>query len=98
MEGIPVQFADVPKLPPARIAEFIKNEFARHRQAEGVYMLGSAWRTLDIIDELERTLNVPVVHPGPASCWEVQLRLGLCQPIPGYGRLLAEMPEAPHGG
>jgi maleate isomerase len=98
MEGIPVRFADVPKFPPAQIADFIKNEFAKHRQAEGVYMLGSAWRTLDIIGELERTLNVPVVHPGPASCWEVQLRLGLRQPIPGYGRLLAEMPEAPHGG
>ena len=98
MEGIPVQFADVPKFPPARIADFIKNEFTKHREAEGVYMLGSAWKTLDIIGELERTLNVPVVHAGPAICWEIQLRLGLRQPIPGYGRLLAEMPKAAHGG
>jgi len=98
MEGIPVQFADVPKFPPAQIADFIKNEYTKHREAEGVYMLGSAWKTLDIIGELEQTLNVPVVHPGPARCWEIQLRLGLRQPIPGYGRLLAEMPEAAHGG
>ncbi len=98
MEGIPVQFADVPKFPPAQIADFIKNEITKHREAEGIYMLGSAWKTLDIIGELEQTLNVPVVHPGPARCWEIQLRLGLRQPIPGYGRLLAEMPEAAHGG
>jgi maleate cis-trans isomerase len=97
MEGIPVQFADVPKFPPGQIADFIKNEFNQHREAEGIYMLGSAWKTLDIISELEQTLNVPVVHPGPARCWEIQLRLGLRQPIPGYGRLLAEMPEAAYG-
>ena len=97
MEGIPVQFAEVPKFPPAQIADFIRNEFTKHREAEGVYMLGSAWKTLDLIGELEETLNVPVVHPGPARCWEVQLRLGLHQPIAGYGRLLAEMPEAAYG-
>jgi len=90
MEGIPVQFNDVPKLPPSQIADFIKNQLAKHSQAEGIYMLGSAWRTLDIIDELERTLNVPVVHPGPARCWEILSRLGLRRPIPGFGRLLAE--------
>ena len=93
----PVQFAEVPKFPPAQIADFIRNEFTKHREAEGVYMLGSAWKTLDLIGELEETLNVPVVHPGPARCWEVQLRLGLHQPIAGYGRLLAEMPEAAYG-
>lgn len=94
MEGIPVQFADVPKFPPAQIADFIRKQYTKHPQAAGVYMLGSAWKTLDIIGELEQTLKVPVVHPGPARCWEIQLRLGLRQPIPGYGRLLAEMPEA----
>jgi maleate cis-trans isomerase len=55
-------------------------------------MLGSAWKTLDIIDSLEKTLGLPVIHPGPARCWETQLRLGLRHPMPGYGRLLAEMP------
>ncbi len=94
MEGIPVPFADVPKLPASQIFDFIKKIFDRHPEAEGVYMLGSAWKTLDIIEELEQTFNVPVVHPGPARCWETQLRLGLRKPISGYGRLLAQMPEA----
>ena len=38
-------------------------------------------------------LDVPVVHALPARCWETQMRLGVRRPIPGYGRLLAEMPD-----
>jgi maleate isomerase len=92
MEGINAAFADVPKLPPAQIFEHMKNIVQNHPDAEAVYMLGSAWKTLDIIDSLEKTLGLPVIHPGPARCWETQLRLGLRYPMPGYGRLLAEMP------
>jgi maleate isomerase len=94
MEGIRVPFSDVPKLQGAQIIDHIKRMFDKHRDAEGVYMLGSAWRTLDIIEELEQVLGVPVVHPGPARCWEIQIRLGFRQPVRGYGRLLAQMPEA----
>jgi maleate cis-trans isomerase len=46
---------------------------------------------LDVIDMLEQDLGVPVVHPIPARCWEIQLRLSIRQPVQGYGRLLAEM-------
>ena len=94
MQGIPVPFADVPKLQGAEIFDHIKRVFAKHGDADGVYMLGSAWKTLDIVEKLEQALGVPVVHPGPARCWETQIRLGFRQPVPGYGRLLAEMPEA----
>jgi maleate isomerase len=92
MEGIDSPFADVPNVPPERIFQFMKGIAAKHKDADGIYMLGSAWRTLDIIDPLEKDLGLPVVHAGPARCWETQLRLGLPYPIPGYGRLLAEMP------
>jgi maleate isomerase len=92
MEGIDSPFADVPKVPPERILGFMKNIVAKHRDADGIYMLGSAWKTLDIIDRLEKEMALTVVHAGPARCWETQLRLGLRYPISGYGRLLAEMP------
>ena len=36
---------------------------------------------------------VPVVHPVAARCWEIQRRFNVRQPIGGYGRLLAKMPE-----
>jgi hypothetical protein len=49
------------------------------------------WRAGRIIDRWELNLGVPVVHPMPARCWEIQLRLSISQRVRGYGRLLAEM-------
>jgi maleate isomerase len=92
MEGIDSLFAAVPKVPPEQILDFIKRIAATHKDADGIYMLGSAWKTVGIIDRLEKETGRTVVHAGPARCWETQLRLGLRHPIPGYGRLLAEMP------
>ncbi len=92
MEGLDSPFADVPRVPPERILEFMKSIATKHKGIDGIYMLGSAWKTIDIIDQLEKTTALPVIHAGPARCWETQLRLGLRHPIPGYGRLLAEMP------
>jgi maleate cis-trans isomerase len=93
MEGIDGPFADVPKVPPEQILTHMKNIAAKHPDTEAIYMLGSAWKTLDIIDRLEEATGLPVIHPGPARCWETQLRLGLRHSIPGYGRLLSEMPS-----
>lgn len=92
MEGIDSPFADVPKVAPEKILEFMKRIAGKHQKAEGIYMLGSAWKTLEIIEPLEKATGLTVVHAGPARCWETQLRLGLRHSIPGYGRLLAEMP------
>src|SRR5262245_20704662 len=92
MEGIDSPFADVPKIPPNKILEFMKSVVAKHKNADGVYMLGSAWKSVEIIERLENDTGLTVVHAGPARCWETQLRLGLRHPIKGYGKLLAEMP------
>jgi len=92
MEGLKVAFADVPKLAPMQIFDAIRKMFEDQPRADGIYLLGSAWKTLEIIEPLEKAVGVPVIHPAPARCWETQLRLGLRQPIAGYGRLLAEMP------
>lgn len=67
---------------------FLKN----HRGAGGIYIQGSGWQTLHIIDMLEQDLGVPVISPVPARVWEIQKRLHVRQPIAGCGRLLAEMP------
>jgi maleate isomerase len=94
MEGMDVPFNDVPRLPPAQIFDHIKRSLDKHPDAQGIYMLGSAWRTLNIIDKLEELFGLPVVHPGPARWWETLLRLSIRHPVQGYGRLLAELPEA----
>jgi maleate isomerase len=93
MEGVDSLFADVPRVPPEKILAFMKSIAAKHKDADGIYMLGSAWKTLEIIDPLEKDTGLTVVHAGPARCWGTQLCLGLRHPIKGYGRLLAEMPN-----
>ena len=92
MEGIDVDFQDVGLLSQEVVYLHVKKLFLKHRkEAEGVYLLGSGWRIMGILDMLERDLGVPVVHPVPARCWEIQKRLSIRHPVQGYGRLLAEM-------
>ena len=67
MEGIEVPFAEVPKLPPSRIIAHIKNLLERHPDAQALYMLGSAWRTLDIIQTLEQGLWFARCPPGTGT-------------------------------
>jgi maleate isomerase len=92
MEGIPVAFEDVGRLSSQEVYAHAKKAFLNHPSAEAIYMLGSGWRTLDIIHLLEEDLQVPVVHPVPTRVWAVQKLLHVRQPATGYGRLLQEMP------
>ncbi|MBI2987677.1 MAG: hypothetical protein HYY45_13010 [Deltaproteobacteria bacterium] len=92
MEGISVAFEDVGRLSSQEVYAHTRKAFLKHRGADAVYMLGSGWRTLDIISMLEQDLQVPVVHPVPARVWAIQNRLHVRQPAKGYGRLLEEMP------
>jgi len=92
MNGIDVAFEEVGLLSSEVVYAHVKKTFLKHRKtAQGIYLLGSGWRVLNIIDTLEEDLGVPVIHPVPARCWEIQHRLSVNQPVKGYGRLLAEM-------
>jgi maleate cis-trans isomerase len=66
--------------------------FRRHPGGQVMYLQGSKWPSLDVVERLEREIGVPVVQAVAARCWEIQLRLGLRRPVAGYGKLLAEMP------
>ena len=91
MDGIDVPFDKVGQLSSHEVYAHIKKTFLKHRKADAIYLLGTGWRVMDVIDILEQDLGVPVVHPVPARCWEIQRRLSIHQPVKGYGRLLAEM-------
>jgi maleate cis-trans isomerase len=92
LEGIKVEFQDVGLLSPELVYLHVKRLFLKYRkEAQGIYLLGSGWRIMGILDMLECDLSVPVVHPVPARCWEIQKRLSIHHPVAGYGRLLGEM-------
>ena len=92
MEGISVAFEDVGRLASQEIYAHTRKAFLKHPSADGIYMLGTGWRCLDIIHLLEEDLQVPVVHPVPARVWSIEKRLHVRQPMKGFGRLLEEMP------
>jgi maleate isomerase len=92
MEGMSVAFEDVGKLSGEEVYAHIRRAFLRHPGAEAIYMLGSGWRTLPIIQMLEQDLGVPVVHAVTARVWAIQKRLHIRQPVKGFGALLEKMP------
>jgi maleate cis-trans isomerase len=91
MDGIDVPFDQVGHLSSEQVYAHVKKVALRHPKADAVYLLGSGWRVLPVIDVLEQDLGLPVVHPVPARCWEIQKRLHVDQPVAGYGVLLREM-------
>jgi maleate cis-trans isomerase len=88
--GIP--WEEINNLSSARVFELIEELHTRHPEAQGVYIQGSKWRVLDIVEDLEAALGVPVIHPVTARCWEMQKRLGIEKPQTGFGRLLSGLP------
>jgi maleate cis-trans isomerase len=95
MRGLEVAFDKVETVSSTEIYRWIREVFARHRNAQAIYMLGPAWRTLDILALMECDFGIPVVHHIPAQSWEIQRRLLVRHPFQGFGRLIGEMPELP---
>lgn len=88
--GVP--WEEVNNLTSDQVFHIIEALYCDHPSAEAIYIQGSKWSILDIVDRLERALGVPVVHPVTARCWEIQKRVGIEREQSGYGRLLAELP------
>jgi maleate isomerase len=95
MEGLWAEsFAAVGKMSSYEIYAFVKKQYKKFKEKkiDGIYMLGSFWRCLDVIQILEEDMGIPVVHPVPARVWALQKRLAVRQRVKGFGRLLEEMP------
>jgi maleate cis-trans isomerase len=57
--------------------------------ADAVYITCPRWPVSPNVEELERELGLPVVASVPALMWSVLRQVGIDDPVPGYGRLLA---------
>jgi maleate cis-trans isomerase len=56
--------------------------------AEAVFLSGTGMPTLPVLQMLEEDLGKPVLSSASAMMWHALRRCGVCQPLPGYGRLL----------
>jgi maleate isomerase len=59
---------------------------------DGIFISCTNWRTMEIIDALEKDLRKPVVTSVQATIWLTLRRLGLPN-IQGYGRLIGEIQD-----
>jgi maleate cis-trans isomerase len=92
-----VPFDEVGRLSSHEVYAHAKQAFRRHTQVDGVYMLGSGWRALDIVEMLEQDIEVPVLHAVPARIWAIQNHFLVRERKTGFGRLLAELPPLVRG-
>jgi len=60
--------------------------------AEAVFICCTALRSVSAIEPVERRLGLPVISSNQAMLWEMLRASGYRQPVPGYGRLLANPP------
>jgi maleate cis-trans isomerase len=72
--------------------ELASSLMREHPEADGVYMPCNKWRITSVIDRIEKDFNKPVVTNTQAWIWEALKTMGVAQAVPGYGRLLREMP------
>ena len=92
LERLPGQWEDIGQVSSHEIYRLTKRIFLANPGAKAIYVQGGKIRMLDVVETLERDLQVPVLHPGVATAWEIMLRLKVHAPKAGYGRLLAELP------
>ena len=73
---------------PEHIADFVCDSV--DGRADTVYIPGTAWRALEVVQQLEDRLGRTVITVNQATIWAVQQRLGIFTPVGGYGRLMAD--------
>ena len=61
---------------------------AAHADADAVVLACTNWRSMDVIERLERELGKPVVSTTQVSVWDALRLVGYRGEISGYGRLL----------
>ena len=75
---------------PSVIVDFVSRTASP--EADTVFLPGTAWRSLEVVDDLERRLGKNVVTVNQATIWMALQMIGVTTPVSGLGRLLAAMP------
>ena len=57
-------------------------------EAEALVLACTNWKSMDIVERLERDIGKPVLSTTQVSIWGALRRIGFTGKLPGYGRLL----------
>jgi len=64
------------------------------REAQAVTFLCTNWQSMAIIDRLEHEIGKPVLSSTQFSIWAALKKVGYAASVPGYGRLLCDLPDS----
>jgi len=67
-----------------------KSMFLDNSEAEGIFISCTNFRTMEIIDKLEKDTKVPVVTGVQATLWNCLKKVNCNDKIEGYGKLLQQ--------
>lgn len=59
-------------------------------EAQGIFISCTNFRTMEVIDELEKELDLPVISSNTATLWAMMKRADTKRELKGYGRLLRQ--------
>jgi maleate isomerase len=79
---------------PKELLRKVEDSFRQNPSAAAIYFQGATLDPLPIIQQLEDSLNVPVVTSNTAMIWNILSKLGLHFSITGYGKLLSSWPHS----
>jgi arylmalonate decarboxylase len=93
--GMTDELTRIHRIPGEAAYRLGRNAFRAAPGAQALYLAGGRLSAIDVVEELEEDLKVPVVASTPAVVWEVRSHFGTTTPVEGYGRLLREFPALP---
>jgi maleate isomerase len=65
------------------------------KDADAVFLACGNWWTASIVESLERAVGKPVLTTNNMTVWHTLKKLGVREAVPGFGRLLRDMPDLP---
>lgn len=93
IEKVKATWEEVGLLTDEQMIDIMADVFRRNPGGQVMYLQGSKWPSLNVVDRLEKKLGVPVVQAVASRAWEIQIRLGGKHKVEGFGTLMRELPR-----
>ena len=62
-------------------------------ESDTIYLPGTAWRAVEVVEELEQRIGKTVITVNQATIWMALRMTGEAEPVQGFGKLLTDLPE-----
>lgn len=83
---------DINHVSPREIFSDVVNLYKNNPGADAIFIVGGCFRTLEIIDTLEKYIGIPIVGTQQANMWHCLQMCGVPDLLNGFGKLL-ELPR-----